>query len=315
MANYNSGQFYNKKVPDGGAIYNSRFYIIIDATGTDAIENITATVNVLDNTTGVDAINNILASINVSDNVAGIDKVDEIVKIVFYIDQEGYLHPFGLLVMRDSRYEFLPAIRPDTDEIPGRHGKIYFGSRLGSRLLELHVASEEWLTPEQKEELKRKVANYLNPTSGPKDLIFADEPEKLYQVKYSGKIDITQYADWLEFTIPFKTANPYILGITQKSLSGSGIITNSGNTETPLIIEIYGEITNPVITIGSYVLSYSGTIPAGQTLIVDTEKKTVTLNGENVLYNWSGGFPKLQPGDNLVSADSKVTFKWRDRWL
>jgi len=39
------------------------------------------------------------------------------------------------------------------------------------------------------------------------------------------------------------------------------------------------------------------------------------LNGNNVLNNWSGGFPKLQPGNTSVTADSKVTFIWRERWV
>jgi len=234
--------------------------------------------------------------------------------VYLIIDDNSILRPLGVLVLRDSRHDLMPALKEFVEEVPGRHGEINFGNKLSSRLLELHVASMDGLTPEQKEAVQREFAKYLNPLAGPKNLVFLDDPGKTYIVKYAGKIDPTEYADWMEFVIPFKAIKPYIVGSSEKKFSGSGTLTNNVNVETPIIIEILGEVTDPSITFGTYTLVYIGTIPTGQKLIVDTEKKTAKLNGVNVLDNWSGGFPKLQPGNTSVTADNNVTFKWRERW-
>lgn len=353
MAFYNKGVKYNFKKTNGGGMYNSAPFIVIvyDAgAGNDIIssllaniyasdsgagsESVLATVTlspISDDGTGNDNVS-LAANIGVSDTGAGNDTVgatcqiaitdagtgQEIIstaKTFFIIDSNNILQPLGVLVLQDSRYDLMPSLKEFTDEVPGRHGEINFGNKLGSRLLELHVASIDGLTPEQKEFLKRDFAKYLNPVAGAKNLVFSDDLEKTYVVKYAGKIDLTQYADWMEFVIPFKMANPYIVGSFEKKQTGSGTLINNGNVETPVTIEIAGAITNPSITFGTYILTYTGTIPAGQTLVVDTEKMTVTLNGVNVLNNWSGGFPKLQPGDTSVTADSKITFIWRERWV
>jgi len=351
--NYNSGVKYNFTVPNGGGMYNSAPYIVVvyeAGTGNDIISNLLANIGVSDSGTGNETVlatvtlspisdsgtgdDNISlsANIGVSDTGIGNDSIGIICQIAitdagtgqeiistaktfFIIDSNNILQPLGVLVLQDSRYDLMPSLKEFTEEVPGKHGEINFGNKLSSRLLELHVASMDGLTPEQKEALKRDIAKHLNPITGAKNLVFADDLEKTYVVKYAGKIDLTQYADWMEFVIPFKMANPYLIGSFEKKLSGSGTLTNSGNVETPVIIQVAGAITNPTITLGTYTLTYTSTIPDDQTLVVDTEKKTVTLNGNNVLNNWSGGFPKLQPGNTSVTADSKVTFIWRERWV
>jgi len=353
MAFYNKGTKYNFKMSDGGGMYNSAPFIVIvyDAgTGNDIIssllanvyttdvgignETILATVTlspILDAGIGSENIS-LTGNIGVSDVGIGNDiasvtcqitivdtgtgyETSSVVRTYFIVDGDSILQPLNVLVLRDSRYDLMPSLKEYTEEIPGRHGEVNFGNKLGSRMLELHVASVDGLTPEQKESLKRDFAKHLNPVAGAKNLIFSDDIEKTYTVKYAGKIDLTQYADWMEFVIPFKVTNPYIIGSFEKKQIGSGTLTNNGNVETPVIIEIAGAITNPSITFGTYTLTYTGTIPDGQTLVVDTEKKTVTLNGVNVLSNWSGGFPKLQPGNTSVTANSNVTIRWRERWI
>jgi len=353
MSFYNKGVKYNFKMPDGGGMYNSALFIVVVydvSAGSDAIssllasifstdsgagsESVLATVTlspISDAGTGNDSIS-LTSNIDVSDTGIGDEglfltcqiaiadtgigqEIVGIAKTFFIIDSDSVLQPLGVLVLQDSRYDLVPPLKEYTDEIPGRHGEINFGNKLDGRLLELHVASVDGLAPEQKEALKRDFAKYLNPVTGAKNLIFSDDIEKTYTVKYAGKIDLTQYADWMEFVIPFKIANPYIIGSFEKKQTGSGALFNSGNVETPVIIQIAGAITNPSITFGAYTLTYTGIIPDGQTLVVDTEKKTVMLNGANALNNWSGGFPKLQPGNTSVTADNKVTFIWRERWV
>ena len=282
--------------------------------GTDSVV-VEASIPVSDNGIGVEAAT-VKASVSTNDSGTGLDAIYGVAKAYFYVTPEGVLNPLGVIVLRDSREELLPGTQENTETIPGRHGEIDFGSRFQSRTLELHVAMEG-IDRSQREQIKRTIAKYLNPILGPQNLIFADDVEKTYRVKYAGKIDLTQFANWLEFTIPFKAGDPFIIGSFEKMHVGSGIVTNEGTFETPVIIEVKGPVTNPSVTIGGTTLTYTGSLSSADTLIIDTEKMTVTFNGVNALANYSGGFPKLQPGDTVVTAATGGTtiFRWRDRWV
>ena len=55
-------------------------------------------------------------------------------------------------------------------------------------------------------------------------------------------------------------------------------------------------------------LAYSGTISAGEVLVIDCEKMTVKLDGVNARANHSGVFPTLYAGTNeLRWADDDVS--------
>ena len=354
MSNYNTGRLYNHKLPDGGAVYNSGPYAVIvydGGAGQDAIasllaniyasdtgegieavkatvtlypitdagegqDNISLTANipVSDTGEGQDNIHSVLCYISVKDEAKGVD-ITGIAKTFFIIDADNILKPLNVLVVGDSRLDLFPQLKEYAEEIPGKHGETHFGSNLGSRPLELHVASMDGMTPEEKEEFKRLCARYLNPVSGSKPLVFWDDLDKTYNVKCAGKIDPEQYADWLEFTIPFKMTAPYIEGSFEVAVVGSGTLTNAGNTETPLTIEISGPATNPSVTIGGDILSYAGTIASGKKLVIDTKRQTVEIDGENVAHNYNGMFPLLPPGDTIAVATPNVTTRWRNKWI
>jgi len=289
--------------------------IIFEDTGhgADAVA-VSASIPVSDTGTGAEAAG-VNASIPVTDTGTGLDFISA-AKAYFYVTPEGVLNPLGVIVLRDSRQDLLPGTRDITEEIPGRHGEIDFGSTLRPRFLELHVATRE-VSKEEREPLKRTIAKYLNPILGPQNLIFADDIEKTYRVKYAGKIDLQLFRNWLEFTIPFKTGDPFIIGSFEKQHIGSGTLTTEGTFETPLVIEITGPVTNPSVVVGGQVLSYTGSLASGDKLEIDTEYMTVKFNGVNAIANYSGGFPKLQPGDTTVVAASAGTtiWRWRDRWI
>lgn len=231
------------------------------------------------------------------------------------VDSDGILQPLGVVVLRDSRFELLPGTRDYFEEIPGRHGEIDFGAELEARILELHCGIEinaaDWPTK------RLEIVQYLNPLQGAQTLTFADEPGKVYHVRYAGKIDVTNHVDTKEFIIPFRMCNPFITSATQNQLIGNGTATNAGNTPTPFTLTIQGPVTNPSVTVGGYVMTYTGTINTGSALVVDTEKLTATLDGVNALPNYNGVFPKLQPGTNTITAAAGGTtiIKWYDRWI
>lgn len=306
MANYNSGVLYNAGVKGGGANYNSAAYYIIEVS---------------DAALGQELIS-ILASMSVSDSGSGVDSISDLSQFpadaYFVMTCEGDLNPLGVIVLRDSRHELMPQTRNTTEEIPGRHGEIDFGSEFKARAIELHVATLDGLTALQKEQLKRTIAKYLNPVSGTKKLVFLDDIDVQYEVKYAGKIDLTKYADWMEFTIPFKMCQPFIESREWHIQTGAGVIVNSGTFETPILIEIPGPATNPTVSIGTSIISYIGTIASGQTLVIDTGAQTAKIGSSNMIANVSGAIDyMLQPGisASVVPSISTTRIKWRDRWL
>jgi predicted phage tail component-like protein len=302
MANYNSGFLYNAGVKGGGANYNSATYYIVEVSNAGQGEELI----------------NIIANMATSDSGTGTESISMMEfpsETYFVITCEGQLNPLGVIVLRDSRHELMPQTRDNTEEIPGRHGEIDFGSEFRSRLLELHVATDDGLSPLQREQLRRTIAGYLNPVAGTKKMVFLDDIDVEYEVKYSGKIDLTKYTDWMEFTIPFKSCNPLTESRDEHSLVGTGTITNSGTFETGLIIEIAGAVTNPSVVIGDVTLAYTGTISAGQKLIIDTDSQTAKIGIANAMAGYNGEFPLLQPGSVNVTAGNNVTIRWRDKWL
>ncbi|OPX46384.1 phage tail protein [Ruminiclostridium hungatei] len=356
MANYNSGRIYNRRIANGGASYNSAPFVIIvldSGYGIDEVKNIISAVNVTDDALGADSIVlianiefkeqstsvgelvSITSTVSVSDEANGDDTISPIKAMVevnetangvdnanvagafFVIDSNDIFQPLGVMVLRDSRFELIPSTRDSTDEIPGMHGEFDFGSEFNSRAFDLHVATDEGYSPLEKAQLQRLFAKYLDPTKGAKTLIFSDDIEKTYVVKYSGKIDPTQYPTWFEFTIPFKMSNPFIMGSFENALTGSGILVNRGTFETPITIEIAGPVINPSLTIGGQTISYTGTVPSGQTLVIISKGSsgTAKLAGANAMSGYNGAFPSLPPGETNVTAGENVTIRWKDRWL
>lgn len=240
-------------------------------------------------------------------------------KLAYLIDANHILQPLDVFVLQDSRFELLPSTRENAEEIPGRHGEIDFGSSLQPRIIELHVANREGFEYANREQVRAALAAMLNPLFGPQAMAFADDLDKTYfvKVKAVGNIDIVRRAQRFFFTIPFRCSNPFAIGTWEKQHTGSGTLSNAGTAETPLIIEIAGPVTNPNITIGGQTLSYTGALIAGDRVVIDTERMTVAFNGVNALHNFSGPFPRLQPGATAVTAATTgtTTWRWRDRWI
>lgn len=357
MARFNSGTKYNHSLMNGGGNYNSSPYLIIildSGLGSTSIDSVTADIKVADTGEGQDVISlvvnidigdagigtddiSVVAELDITDIGTGLDELSEFNNIIiieddglavedvavagafFVIDSNRILHPLGVLVTGDSRYDLLPATRDKTEEIPGVHGHIDFGTDLSARLLELEVVADDTCTKMGKAKLQRLFAMYLDPTKGDKTLIFSDDVEKTYNVKYSGQIQPTEHPTWFEFALPFKMSNPFIMGSFEKVHTGTGTMTNEGTFEAPLLIEIAGPVTNPSVTIGGSLLTYTGTVTNGQTLTIDTGKQTARIGSNNALGNYCNGitrvFPMLYPGDTNVVADNNVTITWRDRWI
>ncbi len=240
-------------------------------------------------------------------------------KDYFLVTDDNILEPLGVLITNDSRHELLPATRDNIEEIAGIDGELDFGSFLKARTLELDVTTSEYQhninNPLDKMNLQRLFARYLNPKNGIKKLVFLNDIDKTYFVKYSGSMSVTNYPNWFRFTIPFKMSNPYIMGTIEHKQTGSGHLTNNGNVDTGLIIEIKGPASTPSLVIGNKILRYNGSLSNNDILIIDTEKQTVKINNTNALDNYNKVFPMLQIGETKLIAENNVIVKWRNKWI
>lgn len=101
---------------------------------------------------------------------------------------------------------------------------------------------------------------------------------------------------------------PYDLPVDWASGSSPTIVNNAGEGVYYPRIELHDEADNPVITNQTTGERFELDINliAGDEVIIDMFKRTVTLNGSNIIGNktddsiWWG----LQPGDNSITLDS-----------
>ena len=277
--------------------------------GTVAAE-VTASVLVLVPGAGQEA-SNVTASVPVGVLGTGEDNISP-ARTYFLVTKGSILEPLGVLVLRDSYQDLAPATRDASVTVPGRHGVYSFGSEFAERTLEFKVAVKEM----QGGHTKQTLAKYLNPLLGKQPLIFAEDINKTYMAKCIGPIVVNKFLNWLSFTITF-TVDPIITGSFEKRQTGSGVLSNDGTFETPVTVLIRGPVTGPSVNIGGHVIAWSGALTATDVLEIDTERMTVKLNAANALAGFTGGFPKLQPGETAVTAAlaGETTLVWRDRWL
>lgn len=237
----------------------------------------------------------------------------------FVVTLDNILLPFGVYVTRESKMQIIPDTRDISEEVPGRHGEYDFGTELKARTGELVCVTPEGLSPQEKEDLRRLLAFHLDPTKGVKRLVFEEYPDKVYQVKFSGKIDPTNYADWFTFSIPLKMPDPYIYGVDERSIVGSGTVMNYGNQDTPMVIRIVGPVTNQVFRVNNIPYTFVASVNPGETVIIDTGNITARIDSENVFFGFANAFANsdivFHPGENFVSATTNVRFSWRDKWI
>lgn len=137
------------------------------------------------------------------------------------------------------------------------------------------------------------------------DLSFtSDDPvwyrERLYTFAY-GSGDATSIGGGTDH--PYDYPYDYAL-----SLNGRKIVCDSVESNA-FKLKIYGEATNPTVVIGGHVYAINGTVAKGETLLIDSLNKTITLttaNGNKI--NWfdkrgreSYIFEPLPAGQNMVT--------------
>ncbi len=123
--------------------------------------------------------------------------------------------------------------------------------------------------------------------------------------------------------LSFSAAAPFVFG----SAGGGGLLdcSNAGTFEAPYVVTFTGPLVAPSIEhVGqARILSFTGTLGAGETLVVDSLARTVLLGGTASRYSWLTSLSQwftLQPGANTLrftagSGSGTVSVAYRDAWM
>lgn len=123
---------------------------------------------------------------------------------------------------------------------------------------------------------------------------------------------------WIPFILEFKANDPFWRDSAQDSQVYSGVTTspfiesinNFGNEitrpQTYFSFSAAAGVTSVAFTVQGRTLTWTGTIAAGDLLLLDCLNKSVTLNG--ISQDYDGTFPEFATGANSVTYTINGTF-------
>ncbi len=246
---------------------------------------------------------------------------------------------YGMRISKLSR-PVMPQVREVLEEIAGRDGSYDFSAAnpaLRPTYKDQDIPMECNLVEETGDfqlfrQKLRIISDWLAPHKGAGYLEFDDDPGMYYYGKFNNLVSLDQFAADGEFPLNFR-CDPFVYGdevtVSKEMTAGdnSMVISHAGLKESPCIISITGRTistvhtVNPVLTIGSLSINFTGTLQQGVELLIDTESPSAEISGVNNIGNIAGAYDlKLQPGESIVSySDSGcnaalVAITYRPRW-
>ncbi len=162
---------------------------------------------------------------------------------------------FGIQLIDGTKISLLPNTRDITAVIPGVHGAYDFGAMMDIREFELRCVMHGASSPTELQQQVRTFVQHLVDANGhPKtlSLVFDEEPDKTYYVRYSGSAPLEQIVSIGIFTLPLVAFDPCAYGVEQEveqvieTSPDTITVTSHGNVSTPPVIVLYNEGTNTI---------------------------------------------------------------------
>lgn len=234
----------------------------------------------------------------------------------------------GMRVLRESQRPIAPPTVDNIVSISNMHGAYDFGAYLGPRQMPLECA----LVARNSFELQKLVSDLAAYLIGPDGkpmtmpLIFRNQPDRQYYVRYSGDLQINRTVGLGLFTLPFTAYDPFSysiydslnINVDSPIYVDSNItvdisydftivgrqtlqIDNFGNQNAYPIIEIVGQFNYLSLIVGGVNFTYN--VPMNGTLTLDFKRKTAKIGNNNVLNNTNAMFGKLPVGNSIVQVD------------
>ena len=170
----------------------------------------------------------------------------------------------GIQVISQRKRPVLPRTFDITERISNRHGQLDYGAKLRERIFEFECCAVDCSTPEEVAEFRQTLAAFLTDMNGdPDDLAFyfADETDRTYTVRYSGRLEMSREAGNTlgYFRLVLVAYDPfgYATSDTEVSETITGnpeevALSNVGTIATPVLITLTNDgvaaITNPTLT-------------------------------------------------------------------
>jgi len=170
----------------------------------------------------------------------------------------------GFQVISQRKRPLLPRTWDVTERIAEQHGQFDYGAKLRERIFEFDCCAVDCSTPEEVAAFRQTLAAFLVDMNGdPGDLAFyfADETDRTYTVRYSGKMEMSREAGntlgYFRLTLVAFDPFGYASAETEVSENVTGspeevALSNVGTISTPVLIHLTNNgiavITNPTLT-------------------------------------------------------------------
>ncbi len=190
-------------------------------------------------------------------------------------------------------------------DIPGRAGSVLVPGKPRDRFIPVEFG----LLASSKSNLRAKtweIANWLT-TDGRANLVFDDEPDKIYKAKVEGRVDLEQLFVLGRYMVTFR-CDPFAYGAEVKSdfVSDAVKITNAGTAPTPVRIDAkFTAIASEFkASLGNYYIRIVHDFAIDDTLHIDTESGLILINDSRAMdkLDWQNSkFYELASGENNLT--------------
>ncbi|MNM67518.1 Phage tail protein [compost metagenome] len=232
----------------------------------------------------------------------------------------------GMGVFQKTQRPILSSTVDNSVTLPHMHGAYDFGATMGPKVFTLECAFMARDYRELQERVSTLAAFLLDADGRPRTMpiIFANQPDRQYTVRYTGDLQIDRIAGLGTFTLPFTAYDPFPYSVESTSdlltwdtdytwdddfewddgysfslTSPSTVeVNNLGNQNALPIIKISGSFSSLSLTVGGVVFTYN--MPMSGILELDFKRKTAKIGTTNVLQNSNAKFGKLPPGISYV---------------
>lgn len=232
----------------------------------------------------------------------------------------------GMQVLRQSQRPILSATVDNVVTVPEMHGAYDFGAYMGPKSFNLECAFMTRDATELQSKVGALAAYLLDGDGRPRTMpiVFANQPDRQYAVRYSGDLQIDRIAGLGTFTLPFTAYDPFAYSAESTSdiltwdtdytwdddfawdddysysitAPSTLEINNIGNQNALPIIKISGAFSSLSLTVGGVVFTYNA--PLNGVLELDFKRRTAKVGTTNVLQNSNAQFGKLPPGISNV---------------
>lgn len=209
-------------------------------------------------------------------------------------------------------------VSPDVTTVAykGAHGSRFVGNRYPARDIQVEVTVIGYcfqMMPSYASKLMSVLA-----TDVPASLSFSDQ-EGTYQAIVSA-IDLDEHETYATGTITFTCPDPFRHGATYDidfSTLGTDTLHTNYNVN-PVLNLVMGEAANGLsINVNGNSLDIDMPLEQGDTVVINSDTCTVTVNNKLAVLQTSGIFPKLKQSGNTIrfSADCGGNGSYVARWL